>query len=405
MRLPFTFIILLINTFVFAQYSWDKGYFINNDGARVECLIKRLDGAYTPKKIDYKLSENDAPSELKPHDIREFGVADEGVFVSATVSIDRSSSNLNQAGNNRNPEWSRETLFLKIIADGQATLYVYRTDGFTRFFYKMGDGEIEQLVYKVYYVNANQVAYNKTYLMQLQDALKCKDIPENITVPYQATPLENLFKKYNKCVGAVSTPEVAEKKVPVIVNLNFRTGINFSKFTATAIVGPGQVFTGNFDSKVTPRIGFELEIYPAFNNRNKRWSILFEPNYRTYSDEYTGDDGLYKVSYSSIEIPLGIRKYFYLPSKNSIFVNLHVVFDAPISNSGGQIPTDFFTGYIVEFDIGKSGVGYSAGIGFATKRFFSEVRYYLNRENAESSAQVSSEFSNTALVLGYRLVK
>lgn len=405
MRLPFTSIILLVNTFVFAQHSWDKGYFINNEGIRVECLIKRLDGAYNPKSIDYKLSENDSPSELKPQDIREFGITDAGVFVSATVSIDRSSFNLNQASNNRNPEWSRETLFLKIITGGQATLYVYRTDGFTRFFYKMGDGEIEQLVYKVYYAYSNQVAYNKTYLMQLQQALKCKDIPETITVPYLAKPLENLFKKYNKCVGVVSTPEVSEKQVPVIVNLNFRPGINFSKFTATAVVGAGQVFTANFDSKVTPRIGFEFEIYPAFNNRNKKWSILFEPNYRTYSDKYTGNDGVYKVSYSSIEIPLGLRRYFYLPKEKSIFFNLHVVYDKPISNAGGQIPTNFFTGYIIDFDIVQSGARYSAGIGFATKRFFGEVRYYLNRANAESSSQIASEFSNQAIVLGYRLLK
>lgn len=406
MKLVLSYLLLALTaTSVFSQYNWDKGYFINNKGERTECLIRRLDGAYNPKKIEYKLNETSNPVVLGILDVSEFGIIGEERFIRATVNIDRSSSDLNKASASRNPDWSNETLFLKPLITGEANLYVYKEDGLTRFFFNNRSSEIEQLVYKAYFPYPNQVAYNKSYLEQLQRTLSCDKMPQKIDVPYQAKPLENLFKRYNECMGVVPTEAGDAKKAPVTANINLRPGINYSTLAVTAKVGAGQRFTGNFRSKPTFRAGVELEIFPSFNNRNKRWSILFEPNYRNYQDEFTENDRTYTAKYSSIEIPLGLRRYFYLANNKAIFLNINIVYDYPSNKSGGQIPSNFITNAVFDYQIVNSGAVYAAGLGFSAKRIFGEVRLYSNRNPTRGSTTFDSDFANAALVLGYRLLK
>lgn len=54
--LIFTLTILSINTF--AQ-DFEKGFYIENNGKRVDCLIKNIDWLYNPESFEYKLNEND----------------------------------------------------------------------------------------------------------------------------------------------------------------------------------------------------------------------------------------------------------------------------------------------------------------------------------------------------------
>lgn len=394
----------LAASITFAQYAHDKGYFINNNGERVECLIRRLDGAYNPKKLEYKLNDKSNPIVLNVSEVSEFGVTGEAVFVRATVDIDRSGSNVNKLSQWRNPEWSNETVFLKVLVKGQANLYLYKEDGLTRFFFNTVGSNIEQLVYKPYLSKANQMAYNKLYLQQLQQSLKCDKMPQKIDVPYQLKPLVNIFLQFNKCVGIETEVQLAEKKAPVTLSISIRPGVNYSIFTSTASVG-NQEFRANFKSKATFRAGAEYELYPSFNNRNKRWSVVVEPNYRNYSDEFTEANQTYRVKYSSIEIPIGLRRYFYLSDSKAIFLNVFLLYDFPVGDSGGKIPTNFITNYVFEYTFRDNWAGYAAGIGFMARRFFGETRFYSNRNPTKGFASIASNFSNVALVFGYRLVR
>jgi hypothetical protein len=402
MKLTISIVLVLVAVhYGFSQYAYDKGYFINNSGERTDCLIRRLDGEYNPKKVEYKTDERSTSITLGVTDVSEFGITGEAVFIRATVNMDRSRSDLNKATSGRNPEWSSETLFLKILVAGEANLYIYKEDGLTRFFYNTRVTEIEQLVYKAYYPYPNQVAYNRAYLEQLQRTLICDKMPQKINVPYQAKPLESLFRKYNECKGVSSDYVVTETKAPVTASISFRPGFNFSSFTATAKAGI-QEFTADFNSKLTFRAGVELEIFPSFNNRNKKWSLTVEPNYHYYNDEFTEDDKTYTVRYSAIEIPLGLRRYFYLPKNKAIFLNINLVYDFPLSNSGGQIPSNFITGAVFEYQIVSSMAAFAGGIGFSVRKFFGEFRAYSYRDLTEGSATFGSSFSNVAFILGYR---
>ncbi|MFN3840106.1 MAG: hypothetical protein ACK4RF_05320 [Cyclobacteriaceae bacterium] len=388
----------------FAQFSYDRGYYVDNNGERIEGLIKRLDGAYNPDKIEFKENENASPVTLNVMDVSEFGIEGQATFYRFSGNIDRSSLDLNKAGTNRNPEWRYENLFLKILVRGDAKLYEYKDYGLTRYFFQTKVTEIEQLVYKVYYPKSNQVAYNKMYLAQLQNTLICEGMPSTINVPYDANALIKLFQNYNSCMGSESVVEKSDMKGPVIVNINFRPGINYSTFTITGYFGVGQ-YTTNFRSKVTGRVGLEIELYPSFNNRNKKWSVTIEPNYHYYNDEFMEGTKAYTSDYRAIELPISLRKYFYRTNGNSIFLNFGIVLDYPMGNSGGKMTISSLSGNTeLNYTIEASGITYSAGIGFSVKRFLTEIRLYSNR-SLVSSTVFDSSFSTIALVMGYRLLK
>ena len=44
-----------------AQVNFDKGYFIDNNGQKTECLIKNADRGNNPSSFEYKLSESSEP--------------------------------------------------------------------------------------------------------------------------------------------------------------------------------------------------------------------------------------------------------------------------------------------------------------------------------------------------------
>ena len=67
------------------------------------------------------------------------------------------------------------------------------------------------------------------------------------------------------------------------------------------------------------RFGVETEFILAFN-KNK-WGVTIEPTYQYYKSEKKPSDVEAKLNYTSVEIPIGIRHYFYLSEKSKIFIN------------------------------------------------------------------------------------
>jgi hypothetical protein len=64
--------------------------------------------------------------------VKEFGVYGSFKFIRAKVKIDRSSYKLGELTPDREPVWSDELLFLRVLAKGKASLYSY--EDLSRFF-------------------------------------------------------------------------------------------------------------------------------------------------------------------------------------------------------------------------------------------------------------------------------
>ncbi|RZJ48536.1 MAG: tRNA modification GTPase, partial [Flavobacterium sp.] len=148
MKKNLLFALLFYYTFTNAQISFEKGYFISNNGKRTECYIRNLDWKGNPKEFKYKLQLNDP--EVKIENIattEEFGIDTENKYKRFKIKIDRSDDDIKKITTNRDPDWREETIFLKILVEGDATLYSYSENNTNRFFYSTKTIPTEQLIY------------------------------------------------------------------------------------------------------------------------------------------------------------------------------------------------------------------------------------------------------------------
>ena len=142
MRKTLLFLTLTFFTsFTFSQNSFDKAYFVNNAGERIECFIKNKDWLYNPDEFEYKVSLDVEKKVENIKRVKEFGIYNKLKYVRFTVEIDRSSDNITTLSKERRPIFNKETLFLKMLIEGKANLYSYTDNkgGLKRFFYNVND--------------------------------------------------------------------------------------------------------------------------------------------------------------------------------------------------------------------------------------------------------------------------
>ncbi|MEN8185918.1 MAG: tRNA modification GTPase, partial [Bacteroidota bacterium] len=144
---------LLLSFTTFSQIKFEKGYFISNDNSKTECLIKNYDWDKNPSKINYKLNENDLPKEAAIEEIKEFSIDGISKYERFTVDIDMSSQDLNTMNKDRNPEWEKNIVFLKLLVEGNAKLYRYNNDNIPKYLFSVDSLEVKQLICKEYLTN------------------------------------------------------------------------------------------------------------------------------------------------------------------------------------------------------------------------------------------------------------
>ncbi|MFI1743527.1 tRNA modification GTPase [Thalassobellus sediminis] len=394
-----TFIILLLFAQnIFSQEVFKKGYFINNDNEKNDCLIK-INSRLNPDKFTYKNS-NDAEQQIQTiKSVKEFGIYNTSKYIRKTVNIDISSDILSKISNDKNPTLNKEELFLKVLIEGNANLYLFETKSLIRYFYNKGNSEILQLIYKRYKKeNEEIISKNQEYKRQLWNNLKCESISINDVnkLDYKKTELINFFIKYNECKKSKYIRfENTEKKD--LFNITLRPGFNSSSLSIYEAITRNRTDIGN-DSGF--RFGIEAE-FIINSIKDNKWSVFIEPTYQSYKSklEWQGSTQKYfiDVSYTSIEIPIGIRHYFSLNDESKIFINGAILLDLPLNPS---IDFNFSPGYLDA----QTTFNFALGAGFKFNDKYSlEARYLTNRNLLWRYQGWSSKYQTLSIVLGYAL--
>jgi hypothetical protein len=270
---------IIISIKSFSQINFEKGYFINDSNQKIECFIKNIDWKNNPTKFEYKLSQDANALKDSIETVKEFAISGFSKYIRATVKIDRSRNNLNYLTTEKNPIFQEEKLFLKVLLEGNASLFLYEDGNLIRFFYNLNDSGIKQLVYKSYLID-NNVAQNNYFRQQLFIDLKCQSINLNDVeqLNYVKRDLERFFINYNECTSSSNINyELKQKQKKDLFNLSFRPGLNYSSLEIQNIAmysSPSIVF----DNKFSSRFGIEAEFILPFN-KNK-WGIIIEPTYQ-----------------------------------------------------------------------------------------------------------------------------
>ncbi len=378
-------LVLLIVSIANAQINFESGYFINNNDKKTTCFIKNVDWKNNPNGITYKLTLEGNSETAKISDIKEFGVDNSSKFIRATVAVDVSKSETDQLEHDRRPKWVNQTIFLKVVIEGEANLYYYEGGNLKRFFYSTETISIEQLIYKLYIDDVGSILENVGFKQQLLNNVKCDKISMSTIekLDYSLNNLQDYFAIYNGCYGEIAE-NYSQKKSGAKFNLNIRPGLSYSTLTVET---PIAFQVREIDPGFGFRIGVEAEMVLPFN-KNK-WSVFVEVAYQHFKSQ----DSYGETKYSSIEIPVGIRHYFFINDDSKIFINVAFIPDIPFSSS-----------YIApDININRNST-FAYGVGFNYKKYSFEARY-SNKNIIITDRFSASEHKTFSFILGYSIFK
>lgn len=403
-------IILVLALFIglnsYSQKLFEKGYFIDNDNKKVNCFIKNIDWLNNPKEFDYKLEESSEEKTLTIKSVKEFEISNKFKYKRCIVNIDRSSEYVDEVSISKEPVFNHEELFLKVLVEGKANLYLYADASLYRYFYNLDNTDIEQLVYKSFRNSKDQIDKNNSFRAQLWNGLKCNKITLNSVrnVKYQKRSLVNFFIKYNQCQDS-NFINFIKKKKKKLFNLTLRPGFRGSSL----MIGNENYNWKKMElgSSSGYRLGIETELTLPFNNG--KWSFLIEPIYHSIKFEETfvlnkatGVNTTASVDYKSIEIPIGIRRYYFLNNHSKVFVNGSFSFNFGL-NSSVIFTQDDNPRSLSPLEINTS-TGGVLGVGYKYKDKYSlELRYVRNKNLFNLNGAWNSEYNTFSFILGYSL--
>ncbi|NQX81786.1 MAG: tRNA modification GTPase [Flavobacteriaceae bacterium] len=401
----FITIIALISFKCHSQISFKKGYYVNDLNERVECFIKYANWKKNSNIFEYKLLENSEPNKIEIENIKEFEIYNNSKYIKSNVNIDRSSSVIGRLSKHRDAVFKKEELFLEVLIEGQANLYMYKDSDLTRYFYSLDKSkEIKQLVFKSYMYKESRIAKNNLFRQQLYNDLKCS-LLDNYNfkkVRYTKASLIKIIEKYNKCKNSNYVSELDKHKKDLF-NLNIRPRVNNSSL----FIGyPDSYFNVDLGSKTNFSFGIEAEfILPYYDNK---WSIMFELSYTPLnfektmiSREVSGGKYITKIDYTPIELSVGLRYYMFFNEDFKMFLNASVSHDY---SSGEVLKVTRSDGsYLKTLNVG-SGINSSVGIGCKYKNKYSlELRYVPSKKILEA-INLTSDYKMISIIFGYTLL-
>lgn len=403
MKKLFPLFVCLLAFKSYSQISFKKGYLVDDSGEKKEVLIRDVGWRNNPTRFDFKNSEEAVPESIGIEAVKEFGVPGTFRYLRAKVQIDRSGNDLNRLST-RSSVFSEEEVFLKILFSGEANLYQFTDGSLTRYFFSKNEAEIKPLIYKQYMISTTKVGANNSFRQQLWNHLKCGDLKmeELEKIAYEKEDLLKVFQEYNACRNVEIDFQPKEKKD--VFHLNLRPRLNL---TSLSLGNTGtSVRDTDFDSKLNLGVGLEGEIiFPFYNNK---WSFIIEPTFQNYKNTKVNNNSVVpggtlisKVDYTTIEVPVGFRHYFFLNEDSKFFINAGYVW-AYVFDSQNKFSRKDGTS-LGHLDLSKS-INWSFGAGYKYKdRYSVELRYFTNRDLLTTYENYASEFKNVSLIFGYSI--
>jgi len=387
--------------FIIAQNKFEKGEAVKLNGEQVNCLIKNEDWITVPTQFEYKLSES---SEIKTGTIDEFKsfrIGKSFKYVKETIDVDR---DIEKQPNNSGLTYQDETLFLKLIVEGRINLYHLEDEKLNIFFMKsQNSGEIIQLKHKTYFDDKYKLRENNSFRKQLYDAFNDFNIKidEIKNTNYNINDLKSIFEKYNKAAGSY---RIYFNKTKINYNVYAKAGLSSIKYLAQGGEGITNIA---FTNETTFRAGAELEMVLPYSKA--KWSVFVSPMYQSYSSEASAGIAISDnpsaltnfnaIEYESIELPIGIRRYFFSKTADNfrLYANAAYVFDIGLSGNLILIGEDRLLR-------NNRGLNFMLGGGIQFNDFGLEFLYFSPRDLANSNPGFVSDYKSIAINFTYNFL-
>lgn len=377
---------LLLNYTSSAQYFYDAGYIITNEGKRIECLIRNEEMVHTQQQLRYKLKKRGKTIFATYKDIKSFEIYGYPKHERHVVTFSRTS---NKIDDNRHFAARTDTLLLEVLVEGSPSLLSYDQGGVTNFFYTLPDGNPPVvLAYSKRLEHELLYTYHPFWDQLIQLGAGCPDIDTGMIkkVKYKATDLIPVFRKINSCKKTAF--KVFDRnggkngRRLFQLELTLTPGISLTDFVLNKhlVYYGDKVDNMSMGSKTTFRLGTEIALYSSVF---KGWSVFIEPSYQQYgeSDKATDKNHGLKLNLATLDIATGIRYRQYIGESFSIFANaIYVPYSVRINSESVYYDTYTPNTQHTLFKIKMNTNRFVAlGLGAQYKRFGFEARYYLSR--------------------------
>lgn len=396
MKQILSFTLLLSFILGFSQIKFESGYYINSQGEKINGYIKNLDWNFNPTSMEFKASL-ESETEIKSlQDVKEFGIYGNAKFVRFEVEIDRSSDDVANLSQERNPELKKETVFLETLVEGKSSLYSYKENQFTRFFFQNEGDEVVGLINKRYFVTVNKIATNDQFKNQLRAKVNCNKTDAQITsLLYTRNTLTKYFRDYNNCRN-VDMVDFTETETKSKINLYVKPGFNFASLDVwNSVINDSYL---DFGSQTVLKLGIEMEYLLPF--KKNKWGLFLGAYYKSFEaeavNEVNGRESY--LNYNSIEFPLGVRYYFHLTEKWKIYTHAAIIWDININS-------EFKFQNHSELLEPSSSNNYKIGIGYNfNSKFIAEFNYFTTRKVLNSYKAWDSHYESLGFSIGYNFL-
>jgi hypothetical protein len=385
-NLVFCCLFLTFSQSVIAQTDFKSGYFINNDGEKVSCLILEEKWKNNPTTFFYKLDKSGDIQTGNLKDIKAFGVDSLFKFVRKDKFLPR--------------ETLDQPVFLNVLLEGKVSVYHYRSKSANVFFYKKdGEKTIYELQYRYSARRVGDAVTQNKFRGQLYEAFGSNklDLEKIKNVKYNRNDILNIVSEYNTDTNVIYSKFYKASKEKV--NMYFKVGAGS---TPIVIDNTSIGEFPSFGNDTGLRIGFEMEYF--IPNTSEKWAVTASPMVKFISAEREnisseGEEFTDTFDYAAIEMQFGGRYYFNsAESKTRLYANAGFFVEIPVNS------TMNFLGKDSDVGIGSILNAY-VGVGFQYQRFGIEFSYLPYTYLIETSNEFSAEFDTVAFQLTYSLFK
>ncbi|MCI4669512.1 MAG: hypothetical protein MRZ79_15365 [Bacteroidia bacterium] len=416
-KVALTLLVSLLCLSAISQKNFQPGFIIDLKGKKLQGYIDFQNWEITPNKISFKESTNASTINYNPTQIREFQVEGEK-YISAKVALEISPvGSVSRLDRNSELKLSEETVFLRVLIEGEKSLYHHKISSSKENFFIKDKGEFKLLVYKEYVLEKEDGAYLKTqndsYISLLNDYLNdCGNVFRYLQKnkpAYKKTSLIKSFNFYYDCANRTPSLEAPKEKI---------------QFSSTLILGAvlsQVIFRGSSDHyligeefpiSTDPTLGATLNI--IFPRSRQRWSLrneLFITNHNftgrvkdsISSSEYTNYDVNFGVTYFKLFTNL---RYTFPAEGARAFVNAGISNSLRIDARNERQESFYFFGVEGEREglaissLSVHELGLNGGIGLEYKKLSLEGRYELT-DGMSASLNLGSQVNRYYLILGY----
>jgi hypothetical protein len=381
------FSILLFAT-TYAQ-NFLEGYLVTSKGDTLKGYIAQQ--FQVRKEIRFKAEagssdfQNFLPADLRASYLKPVNE----YYISRILDIDMKSVDIRHLEeDDPSPRFIHETIMIRILFKGKASLYAYEDNMKEHFFFQIENGGIRELM-NIHYMDTK--SHSEVILEGFKHQMKSEmpGCPINYDHTYYSeSSLLKTFQKYNSCKGIAST---------IPVDTKTRTNKIFYAMAGVSVDhGSYSDITSDFSNTTSPNFGIGLEF--RSNKITNRFSFTTELFLRTYSSTKAlsaSESATFRFDYPELAISV---KYNVKGNLNPYIKGGPVI--NYLTRKVGDYTSDA-TGKIPYTDFNNVSFGFLAAAGISYNRLMVEGRYESTLMNGFPSG--AFHVQSGILMVGYKI--